>query len=554
MAEEKLERYIIGFHDEIDETLIYEHGGEIVFSLDSIHALTVNLSPEQASKLAKLANIQFIEKDEPVSLPDDTERKPATNQRKADQTFSKLDITGEQQTEQKIDWGVERTNAPYVWKNGLTGKGIKIAILDTGVNRTHPDLKIKKGASFVSYTTNFEDDNGHGTHVAGIIAAQNNNYGTVGMVPDAEIYVAKVLNQDGNGLQSNILKGIEWAMQQNVDIINLSVGGSASTTAFENTLKKAYDQGILIVAAAGNNREKGIGVEYPAALPSVIAVGAIDKNDNHASFSAEGNEVDVSAPGVDIYSTYLNGTYELMTGTSMASPHVVGHLALLKESHPNLSHLEIRKLLEKQTVDLGEAGRDPKYGYGRIELPQHLQMQKEPVKFRDLSNQWYADPIQRLVQQEIIFGYEDNTVRPLANITRAEATVMILRALKMSGTPYENQFPDVESSYYAAGAIQAAFNNQLISGFPDGSFRPKSRITRGEAAVILVRAFEIPLTDQTNIFKDVKQPYFATSAIHSLAVASLSVGYEDQTFKPNQPITRAEFATLLTRILDYKNE
>lgn len=273
---------------------------------------------------------------------------------------------------QTIEWGVKRVNAPQAWTSGHTGAGVKIAVLDTGIAR-HSDLTIAGGVAFTGRS--YVDDNGHGTHVAGIIAARDNTIGVVGVAPEALLYAVKVLDRKGSGYVSDVVAGIDWAISEKMDIINMSLGSSSKSDALETAVNKAYDNGILLVAAAGNSGTINTSiqnVEYPAKFSSVIAVAATDTVDLRASFSSTGPEVEVSAPGVNIKSTYLNNSYVTMSGTSMATPMVSGDLALLIQANPTLTNTQLRALLDnlsadQRVIDLGTIGKDNLYGYGLIQ-------------------------------------------------------------------------------------------------------------------------------------------------------------------------------------------
>ncbi|WP_053403394.1 S8 family serine peptidase [Priestia koreensis] len=271
--------------------------------------------------------------------------------------------------EQVMDWGVQAVHASYAWKSTYTGKGVKVAVLDTGIG-PHEEVNVVKGVSMVSYTTSFRDDHGHGTHVAGIIAAKNNTRGTVGVAPNAELYAVKVLDSNGNGYLSDIIKGIMWAVNEQVDIINMSFGTSTPSQALEQAINIATQNGIQVVVAAGNSgSSKTPGLLYPAKYEPVIAVGSVDKDMNRSSFSSYGPELDVVAPGSSIQSTYLFNSYARLSGTSMAAPHVAGDLALLKEAFPNASAQELSQKLFTTAKDVGPLGKDDMYGYGLIQAP-----------------------------------------------------------------------------------------------------------------------------------------------------------------------------------------
>ncbi|MBI1935061.1 S8 family serine peptidase [Candidatus Woesearchaeota archaeon] len=257
-----------------------------------------------------------------------------------------------------IPFNINLTNAPNVWKK-TNGNGVKIAIIDSGISQ-HDDLNIAGGVSFIS--ENYSDNNGHGTAVAGIISSLLNNKGIIGVSPDAEIYAIKIFeNSEGN--LYNAIEAVGWAIDNKMDIISMSWGLSSYSKILEEVLFKAYENNILLIASSGNDGENKI--LYPAHYPQVIAVGAVDNNNSRASFSNYGNELELVAPGVNIYTTNQNNNYFLnVSGTSFATPHIVGVGALIKSYKPNLTNCYIREILRKSAIDLGKKGFDEEYGYG----------------------------------------------------------------------------------------------------------------------------------------------------------------------------------------------
>lgn len=236
--------------------------------------------------------------------------------------------------------GVKMINAPFMWSKGITGKDVKIAVIDSGCDMTHKDLqtRIIGGRNFTTEDNKnidkYQDYNGHGTHVCGTIAASNNNYGVIGVAPDSKLLILKALDKNGSGNMKGIIDAINFAINQRVDIISMSLGTSEDIPQLQQAIKKAVDSNILVVCAAGNEVDiKAVTNEfsYPAGYNEVISVGAVDYSKSAARFSNSNKEVDLVAPGVNIISTFLNGKYETLSGTSMATPHVTGALALLIE-------------------------------------------------------------------------------------------------------------------------------------------------------------------------------------------------------------------------------
>ena len=231
-----------------------------------------------------------------------------------------------------VPWGVARVGAPNAWPRGQ-GAGVKVAVIDTGIDCSHPDLQcdFSAGANLLDPGSAPMDDNEHGTHVSGTIAGRGNGNGVFGVAPKATLIAVKVLDADGAGSLSDIVKGIDWATKAGADVINLSLGGPIGSAALERAVKQALASGVVVVAAAGNSGPDPDTVGYPGAYPGVIAVAASDKRDRIAPFSSRGAAIAFIAPGVNIRSTVPGGGYKTLSGTSMASPHVAGLAALAIE-------------------------------------------------------------------------------------------------------------------------------------------------------------------------------------------------------------------------------
>jgi thermitase len=327
-------------------------------------------------------------------------------------------------------WNLPQINAPAAWDVTTGSSDVVVAIVDTGVDLGHPDLsaKIVAGYDFVNDDSTPQDDEGHGTHVAGIAAAATNNgVGVAGVSWGARLMPVKVLDREGSGYLSDVADGIRWAADHSARVVNLSLGGPAASSTLQNAVDYAYGRGLLIVAAAGNEYEIGNPVSYPAAYPHVMAVAATDDQDGHASYSNTGYYVDIAAPGGDptgsgdtnprhwIMSTYWRGAsglgqetgpsggglgqetgpsggglgqetgpsgretgpsggpsgvqaaYERHAGTSMATPHVAGLAALVWSQHPDWTNADVEWMIEYTAQDLGAAGRDDVFGWGRID-------------------------------------------------------------------------------------------------------------------------------------------------------------------------------------------
>lgn len=230
-------------------------------------------------------------------------------------------VTVSVHSEEEIPWGVRYVGAERLWKRGK-GEGVKIAVIDTGISRDHFELRdrIKGGINLATGR-----QNGHGTHVAGIIVAEMNQRGIVGVSPEAHLYDVRAFGDDGKSSLATILRAIHWSIENKMDIINMSFGMPQYSEALARVVEKANNQGIIMVASAGNN---GGEVEYPARYKGVVGVSAIDQKGKLAEFSSRGKGANAKAPGVDILSTWPGNQFRTLNGTSMAAPHVTGLKAL----------------------------------------------------------------------------------------------------------------------------------------------------------------------------------------------------------------------------------
>jgi major intracellular serine protease len=286
----------------------------------------------------------------------------------------------------KVPEGINKIQAPALWEKGEKGKGIVVAVLDTGAQPDHPDLKDRIIGGY-NFTTDdngnpsiFKDYNGHGTHVAGTIAASSNGTGVVGVAPEAQLLILKVLAKDGSGSYSWIINAINYAANwkgpngERVRVINMSLGGPQDVPQLHQAIKAAVEKDIAIVVAAGNEgdgKEETSEFAYPGAYPEVIEVAASTFDNKLANFSNNNNQIDVIAPGVNILSAWPGSRYSSISGTSMATPHVAGALALLisvaeKEFGRKLTEPEIFAILVKHTKTLGF--KKSSEGHGLVQL------------------------------------------------------------------------------------------------------------------------------------------------------------------------------------------
>ncbi len=282
-----------------------------------------------------------------------------------------------------IDWGLELFSIPALWKQ-TQGKGIKVAVLDTGIDFQHPDLAeaILDSKDFTKSRSGASDVQGHGTHVAGIIAARKDSRGVVGVSPMAQLLIGKVLGDNGSGSAESVTNGIRWAIEKKANIISMSLGTSVPDEGIHNAIKDAVKENIFVICAAGNSGPQLDTVDYPGAFPETIAVGAIDREKTVPRFSSRGQQVDIVAPGDNILSTYPPRNFATLSGTSMATPFVSGIVALMLSKHreyggstPVNTQEQLVEHLRKTAIDMGPLGFDPHYGFGLINPEELLRSQ-----------------------------------------------------------------------------------------------------------------------------------------------------------------------------------
>lgn len=344
--ENKIE-VLIGFEERPDVELVRQFGGEVYRELSLIPVVAAKMNPRAAEALSRNPQVRYVEPDGPVYALDQT-----------------------------VPWGIDRVfgDESYSFDTWdiTSGDGVAVAILDTGIDEDHEDLtELMGGVNTIDDTPWGSDGSGHGTHVAGTVAALDNDLGVVGVGPKLGLYAVKVLSDGGSGTVSSVVEGIEWAVGEKISVLNMSLGSSSSSTTLENACDAAYAAGHLLVASAGNSGNppgRGDNVGYPGAYDSVIAVAASGDNDRRASFSSTGPAVELIAPGVSIRSTEPGNSYGTKSGTSMASPHVAGAAALTWAANPDLINVEIREILKETAEDLGLSANHQGHGLVRADI------------------------------------------------------------------------------------------------------------------------------------------------------------------------------------------
>ncbi len=349
-------RVVVSFHGAPDASAITAAGGEVVVEAGP-HSVAANVPPGQVGKIAAQAGVASVESDPVISASAATAPQPA----------------------QVTPWGISRVGADASW--GVSkGAGVKVAIVDTGILDTHSDFKnaggvsrVTLGRTYVNGTKSAKDDNGHGTHCAGIAGASNNGIGVVGVAPECSLLAVKVLDRNGSGYLTAVAAGIRWAADNGAKVISLSLGGSSDTLAgdLQSAVTYAAGKGVVLCAAAGNEGDQvPQPASYPAMCPETIAVAATDVNNAVPVWSSKGAYVDIAAPGVAVTSTYKDGYYVTWSGTSMATPHVAGAAALLIAN--GNSAAATRTKLESTADDINAVGEDDATGSGLLDVDEAI--------------------------------------------------------------------------------------------------------------------------------------------------------------------------------------
>ncbi len=332
--------------------------------------------------------------------------------------------------------GLSMMRIPPFWAR-TQGEGVRVGIIDTGCDLGHPEFagRIVASQDFSGKGT-AQDGHGHGTHVAGIVAAAKDGKGVVGAAPKAELVIAKVLADDGSGTDDQVAAGVRFCTQQKCDVINMSLGGPTPDESLHQAIIEAVQAGVVVVCAAGNyggDPASQDTVAYPARWDEVIAVAAVDDHATRARFSSVGREVDVCGPGVDVISTFKGGTYFRLSGTSMAAPHVAGAIALYiawfrRSQGRKPTAAEVRAWITSQARDLGAPGVDPEYGAGLLVMPEVA------GPFKDVpADHWAADAIAWAKGKALVSGYPDGTFKPDQAVSRAELCAILWRQAQAKG-------------------------------------------------------------------------------------------------------------------------
>jgi subtilisin family serine protease len=426
-------------------------------------------------------------------------------------------------------WGLHTVGAPAAWDRTVGSSATIIAILDTGVDASHPDLAnaVLAGRDFVNGDLDPADDNGHGTMAAGVAAARTSNArGIAGTCWQCRILPVKVLDAEGTGTHSQIANGVVWAADQGAHVISMSLGSPAASTVLANAVSYAESKGAVVVAAAGN--EGSTTRSYPAAYPSVIGVAASTSSDGRYPWSNHGSWVSVAAPGCNA-ATAPGGGYVEMCGTSASAPMVAGIVALARSHDPTSTVAALRDSLLATAAPVGSW-----VTAGRVDAAAHLS-----------ALPWGATDD---VGEPAPAPTQDAVLEPASDPAPAPAGPTACPAEAAAVT-----FTDVDPGSVHAGAISCLAWWGLSEGNGDGTYGPGRSLSRAQAASLLARtiaAAAAPLPTGPSRFDDIAGSVHAAN-IEALAAAGIVGGTGPTTFDPSGTVTRAQMATFLVRTYEH---
>ena len=455
--------------------------------------------------------------------------------------------------ERDRQWGLDTLAAEKVWSTAHACDQT-IAVIDSGVHGEHPDLigTVRPGKDMIRRGRALRDVSGHGTEVAGVAAAAHGNgRGISGMAPGSRVLPIAIEDAAGQMHASDLARGIKWSIEQDADVINLSLGGPVQSPNVEYWLDRAHEAGIPVVASAGNAYRNNNPTIWPAASRHTIAVGAVAPTGVWAPFSSTGKYVDLAAPGVAVLTTGGDGGYVAANGTSLSAPFVSATVALVRARNPELTPDEVRRVLVDTAKDLGPDGWDPEFGHGMVDPAAAMAAAGgTPRKcFTDIGELTLADQIERLAFAGITDGCGPLQFCPAQPVTRGQMATFLSRAVNQPSTDADF-FDDDDASAHQQGINRLAQAN-IARGCTTVSFCPNDPVTRGQMATFLSRALDLPAVGVDAFSDDAGDVH--EGAINALASADITSGCDasrPERFCPGDTVNRAQMAAFLMRMID----
>ncbi len=395
-------------------------------------------------------------------------------------------------------WSLASLGIEYAWEEGLEGEGISIAIIDSGVNSLHEDFEgvsFGKGRNMIDNSYDIRDESGHGSFVAGVIAAaRDNGVGIAGLLGGVTIVPFKCFGNSSESSSSYVISAIYEAVDiYGCEVINLSLGMDKDMTSMRQAVDYASAMGTIIVSAVGNDgsSEK----KYPASYDNVIGVGAIDEANKLASFSQKNDSVFVVAPGKNVLSTWHSSynSYKTGDGTSYSSPHVAVAAAIMKEYEPKANIEDFSELLIRSSLDLGAPGYDTSYGYGSLDISQFIKELYDydfagiEDTFPDVKDHWASEAIEFCVSKKLFNGISQSEFAPELSMNRAMFATVLSRMSGEDISGFASGFSDVPNGTWYSQSVGWGAAAKIISGVDEKTFNPDGEVTREQMALLLYR-------------------------------------------------------------------
>ncbi len=464
-------------------------------------------------------------------------------------------------------WSIDYLGASSAWDAGYNGKGVRIAVIDSGVNSMHEDFEgtnFASGKNMMNGSHDVTDEMGHGTFVCGILgASRNNGTGIAGFCTDATIVPIKCFGRSTETSASYIISAIYAAVDEfDCDVINMSLGMEQNMSSMKEAAEYAVSKGAIIVSAVGNSGNSTL--NYPAAYDCVIGVGAVDQNGLVTSFSEVNDSVYLVAPGSRIVSldSRSRGAYLSGDGTSFSTPFVMVAAAILKQYSPSATVEDFKALLQDSVVDGGQAGYDTSYGYGVLNIANFVSaMQNYEVRdigaiFPDVAGHWASSSIDYCYSNGLFTGVSSSSFEPETVMNRAMFVTVLSRMSGETISGFPNGFSDVPNDAWYTQPCSWGSANGIVSGMGDGTFSPMGAVTREQMAVFLYRyAILYGLSDGTNnseatLFGFSDRGQVSSWAMDAMAWAienGLITGRNGTSLCPKENAKRCEVATIIYR-------
>lgn len=468
-------------------------------------------------------------------------------------------------------WNLESISIDAAWDKGYNGEGVRVAVIDSGVNSMHEDFDgtiFEKGTNMVDGSRDVTDENGHGTFVCGTLAAiANNGIGIAGLCDDVVIIPIKCFGDGPDTNTSYIISAIYEAVDvYDCDIINLSLGTKTNLTSMRKAIDYADSKGVIIISAVGNDGTSEI--YYPSAYSNVIGVGAVDSEGKVASFSQKNSSVFVTAPGSALVGLGYEDTDSYVpkargNGTSYASPHIVAAAVFLKEFNSSANVEDFKQILMESVTDAGAAGYDTSYGYGILDIGSFVTAMEEyefssiGEIFPDVDGHWAEESIALCVSSGYFNGVSSSSFEPEALMNRAMFVTVLSRMSGESISGYPNSFLDVPDGQYFTQACGWGAAAGVVQGVSSEEFGPYGQVTREQMAVFLYRfakAYDLTgdVSDTTalNAFDDAASvSEYAREAMTWATNHGLITGRTSTTLVPGGDAKRCEVAAIISRFV-----